>query len=226
MRRVQPERRRVAGVDGPARRVSDRTTASAGAGACSAVHRPSRRAEAEALEPTLAHTRCPQPLHRTAGARREGGRPARVVVADSAAPPARARPQLPRHRSPLTTVRAAAPSMQPCTPPFLGLVPHGPPPCGLSSRRFPGWAGGLSALRGTALRARLRRRNTVSRESRVSKVERLCRREGVCRRSTPLIRGHTFYVASRRLRISPPSIPACSVAYLAVNRETALFCLF
>ena len=114
MRRVQPGRRRVDSADGPARRVSDRTTASAGAGACSAVHRPSRRAEAEALEPTLAHTRCPQPLHRSAGARREGGRPARVVVADSAASPARARPQLPRHRSPLTTVRAAAPSIQPC----------------------------------------------------------------------------------------------------------------
>lgn len=69
------------------------------------------------------HTRCRCIVHRTAGARREGGRPTRVVVANGSAPPARARPQLPRHRSSLTTVRAAAcyPTMHhPLALPWIG----------------------------------------------------------------------------------------------------------
>ena len=128
----------------------------AGAGAYPEVHRPSRRAKAEKLGSLLAHT---LPQHRASHVRRSAarvhGRPARVVVADRVAPhPPALAAQLPRHRLPLTTVRAAAP-IATMHPPFLGLVPHTTrpsPPCGLSSR-LAGQRCLAGALRGTARRA-------------------------------------------------------------------------
>ena len=55
--------------------------------------------------PSLAHAAAAAARGRS---RRKVGRPARAAVVGSATRPARPRPQLPRHTSPLTTVRAAA----------------------------------------------------------------------------------------------------------------------
>ena len=61
--------------------------------------------------------------------------------------------QLPQHRSPLTTVRAAALSMPPC-PLWVGRTHTriGAALCGSAAADPPGWAGGVSALRCTTLR--------------------------------------------------------------------------
>ena len=83
MRCVQPGSRRVAGADG-----TNGPATSAGAGVCPVQNRPSRRATAEDPELALPHWHTPPPLHRTVGARREGGR-LRVAVVDSATPPGR-----------------------------------------------------------------------------------------------------------------------------------------
>ena len=137
MRCVQPGSRRVAGADG-----TNGPATSAGAGVCPVQNRPSRRATAEDPELALPHWHTPPPLQRTAGARREGGR-LRVAVVDSATPPGRPTAAATAQVAVEHGARRRAPSK----PPPLPAAQH------VSSRRFPDWAGGLSELRGTELRA-------------------------------------------------------------------------
>ena len=137
MRCVQPGSRRVAGADG-----TNGPATSAGAGVCPVQNRPSRRATAEDPELALPHWHTPPPLQRTAGARREGGR-LRVAVVDSATPPGRPTAAATAQVAVEHGARRRAPSK----PPPLPAAQH------VSSRRFPDWAGGLSELRCTELRA-------------------------------------------------------------------------
>ena len=143
MRCVQPGSRRVAGADG-----TNGPATSAGAGVCPVQNRPSRRATAEDPELALPHWHTLPPLQRTAGARVAGCAWRWWTARRHPA----ARLQLPRHRWPLSTVRAGARRASPL--PSLRLSTSAAAPIPRLGRRLVGAArhraaGSVAPLRAT-----------------------------------------------------------------------------